>query len=70
MAITLNQKQAAAHCGIGVQRFRKVCRQGRGPRVWNPLDGLPRYVDTVLDEWMHARDDRHLNKANAIDVTA
>lgn len=54
----LNQRQAAAHLGIGVRRFRQLCRSGCGPRVWNPDGGRTLYAVPVLDEWAAARDDR------------
>jgi hypothetical protein len=58
MATLLSQAKAAKHCGIGVKKFREACRNGNGPRVWNPDDGRPMYCDTVLDEWLHNRDDQ------------
>lgn len=57
MARTLSQVKSAQHCGMGVRLFRDICRRGEGPRVFNPHGGRPRYVDTVLDEWMASRDD-------------
>ena len=53
----LSQRAAAKHVGIGVKRFRRICRDGQGPRVFNPDDGRPMFVDSVLDEWQHERDD-------------
>lgn len=58
MATLLTQRGAAGRCGKSVKWFRAVCRAGRGPRVFNPLDGRPMYVDTVVDEWMESRDDQ------------
>lgn len=53
----LCQSDAAKYLGIGVRRFRRICRDGNGPRVWNPDDGRPMYATSVLDEWQHGRDD-------------
>jgi hypothetical protein len=62
-ALLLNQRQAAAHLGIGVRRFRHLCRKGQGPRVWNPDGGRPLYAVTVLDAWVAERDDRQRGAA-------
>jgi hypothetical protein len=58
MARLLSAAGAAKRAGLGVKRFRAICRSGQGPRVFNPLDGIPQYVDTVVDAWLEARDDR------------
>lgn len=54
----LNQREAAAHLGISVKRFRAVAAAGEGPAEWNPDGGRPLYAVTVLDQWVADRDDR------------
>jgi predicted HTH transcriptional regulator len=56
--LLLNQTKAAEHLGIGVRRFRQICKAGDGPKVWNPNDGRPMYAVAVLEEWAAHRDDR------------
>lgn len=53
----LSSRAAAKHLGIGVDRFRRIIRQGHGPRSWNPDGGRPMYAVRVLDEWAAHRDD-------------
>lgn len=61
MARLLTQRAAAKRSGLGVKRFRQICRLGRGPRVFNPTDnGRPMYVDTVVDAWLESRDDERV----------
>lgn len=60
----LNQRQAARHINKSVKWFREVCKQGEGPRVFDPLDGRKMYVDEVLDEWIKSRDDRPQRRAS------
>ncbi len=64
MAKLLTQSAAAKRLGISAKTFRTICASGRGPRVFNPLDGLPLYADSVLDEWVHERDDRPIGRAS------
>lgn len=63
MSRLLSQAGAAKYCGMGVRLFRSLCQKGLGPRVFNPHGGRPRFVDTVLDEWMSSRDDRKVGAA-------
>lgn len=48
----LSQREAAAHLGIGVKRFRALCKSGRGPAEWSPDNGRPMWAVVVLDEWV------------------
>lgn len=64
MARLLTQRAAAARAGLGVRRFRAICKAGYGPKVFNPLDGIPMYVDTVIDAWLEDRDDRPERQAS------
>ena len=65
MARLLWQNGAARHVGMGVRLFRQLCREGKGPKVFNPHGGRPRYVDTELDRWIESRDDRPARKVAA-----
>jgi hypothetical protein len=58
MARLLTQPAAAKRAGLGVRRFKQICKAGLGPRVFDPLDTRPMYVDTVVDAWLESRDDR------------
>ena len=53
----LSQRAAASYCGLGVRTFRLMIAEGVGPRAFDPLNTRPRYAVSVLDEWMHERDD-------------
>ena len=58
MAHLLSQAAAARRAGMSARRFRAICKAGKGPAVFNPLDGRPMYVDTRVDAWLEGRDDR------------
>lgn len=60
MARLLSQHAAAKRAGLGPRRFRAICRLGLGPKVFNPNNGRPMYVDTVLDAWLESRDDKQV----------
>lgn len=65
MAKLLDAKVVAKRAGMGVRKFRNICRAGLGPPVFNPLDGgIPKYVDENVDAWLKARDDRAGRKAS------
>lgn len=50
--------EAAAYCGLGYRRFRRIVESGQGPRAFNPDDGrYTLFATSVLDEWMHSRSD-------------
>lgn len=52
-----SQRGAAEHIGMSVKDFRAACRNGNGPRVFGPTEHRPRYAISVLDAWVHDRDD-------------
>ena len=74
MAKLLTQRDAAKRVGMGANRFRAICRAGEGPPVFNPPrvdtagtlinEGRPMYVDTVVDAWLEARDDKQARRAS------
>ena len=59
----LSQRAAASYCGLGVRTFRLMIAEGVGPRAFDPLNTRPRYAVSVLDEWLHERNDSQSTKA-------